>query len=539
MVASTKVCIILEMEVVDTEVNEKIGEPVPWNAEALAASADSSDAAATPAKGLHNNPSPMTSNTTSRVGGATLKNESPAQGFGVRSPPFQQTTPMGAIGRPTPIDSLNPYTNKWTIKARVNSKSEKRTFESKMGPGSLFSVDLSDDTGEIRATFWRESVDRYYPIIEVGKVYLFCRGQLKIANKKFSAVNNQYEINLDGQTQIQLCEDEPASKMKVHYRFVKIADISAKVAQAMVDVIGIATTINPISRLMSTKLGRELIKRTLVLADESGKSIEVTLWGALAESFPEEGTPLVAFKGLRVSDWNEKSLGSGSNSLYEVDPEVEEAGRIKEWMDAGGAATTVSISVNKMGEGGAARDTTSRTCIADVIEKSGSMGSEMQYFNMRVHLSRVMAADDRPIWFAACPTCTKKVLGDESSSFSCENCNWSGTDCSYRYILSVSTVDASGMQYMTAFNDQATALLGKSADELKRLKDENNTAYEAALQRVQWHHFNVRVRAKMDTYNQQTRLKVAPLTMMPVNYATEGKLLLADINQYELPSASA
>ena len=50
-------------------------------------------------------------------------------------------------------------------------------------------MDLEDESGEIRATVFNALVDKYYTM-EVGKIYLISKCQLKKAYKQFSALNN-------------------------------------------------------------------------------------------------------------------------------------------------------------------------------------------------------------------------------------------------------------------------------------------------------------------------------------------------------------
>lgn len=71
-------------------------------------------------------------------------------------------------GRVThPISSLSPYQNKWVIKARITARSAIRTWSNAKGEGKLFSVDLMDESGQIRATAFREQVDKFYDMLEV------------------------------------------------------------------------------------------------------------------------------------------------------------------------------------------------------------------------------------------------------------------------------------------------------------------------------------------------------------------------------------
>lgn len=110
--------------------------------------------------------------------------------------------------RVDPIRTLNPYHTRWRIKAKVINKSEIKYFQnSKTQSGNLFSVDLCDaQGGEIRATFFNCDENFYHSLQKDG-VYYFSKGVLKTANKKFTSIKNEYEINFDPTAVIENCED--------------------------------------------------------------------------------------------------------------------------------------------------------------------------------------------------------------------------------------------------------------------------------------------------------------------------------------------
>jgi len=85
------------------------------------------------------------------------------------------------------ISTLNPYMNRfdinlnlilkkkekkfrWTIKARVSNKGSIRHYENARGPGKLFSCDLVDQSGEIRATAFNSECDKFHSMLEMGEV---------------------------------------------------------------------------------------------------------------------------------------------------------------------------------------------------------------------------------------------------------------------------------------------------------------------------------------------------------------------------------
>ena len=112
----------------------------------------------------------------------------------------------------TPIAALNIHDGGWTIKARVTSRSNIRTWSNDNGEGSFFSIELRDAAATtIRGTFFREAVGAFYDQIQVGNVYIFSGGRLKNANTKFNTCSSTLEIIFDVNSTIRLNSEEPSS----------------------------------------------------------------------------------------------------------------------------------------------------------------------------------------------------------------------------------------------------------------------------------------------------------------------------------------
>ena len=77
-----------------------------------------------------------------------------------------------------PIREISTYNGRnWTIRGRVTMESAIRSFTNDRGNGKVFSVDLLDkDGGEIKGSFFNQSVDKFFDQIESGKIYTFSKG---------------------------------------------------------------------------------------------------------------------------------------------------------------------------------------------------------------------------------------------------------------------------------------------------------------------------------------------------------------------------
>lgn len=65
------------------------------------------------------------------------------------------------------------------------------------------------------------------------QVYYISKGTLKIANKQFCTLKNDYEMTLNGETTISPCEDSQDVPM-VQCDFVSIADLESREKDAIV-----------------------------------------------------------------------------------------------------------------------------------------------------------------------------------------------------------------------------------------------------------------------------------------------------------------
>lgn len=113
----------------------------------------------------------------------------------------------------------------------------------------------------------------------------------------------------------------------------QINEIEQVAPNSTIDLLGVVKAFTPESTITTKKDGREVSKRELTIADDSGTEVRLTLWGEKATNNPEqwEGHPIVAFKGVKVSDYNGRSLGSLPSTQMQVQPDLPEAANLHNW----------------------------------------------------------------------------------------------------------------------------------------------------------------------------------------------------------------
>ena len=448
--------------------------------------------------------------------------------------------------RVTPISSLNPYMNRWMIRVRVTNQPNIRSYHNARGDGKVLNVDLLDaEGGEIKAVCFNDTAERFSQVFQAGRVYDIQKGQISnVKNKKFN--NADFEIRLDNGSVVEECTDTQAtaSIKKIHYKFQKIASIEDAFVGGMADVIGVVHTVGDLATIMKRD-GGETNKRSVHLRDDSGASIELTMWaphaidvGGKLEAMVNGGEhPVLAVKNGRVGEFQGKNIGTVSSTNIDVNPDLTEAAKLRHWYDAEGGATATVATLGGGGGGGGGKGDRCVT-LAQLKDEIAQLGANPPFWvQCRCHITYIKAPQDAGPYYPACPLlngermCQKKLRYDESSgSWNCERHNGENIPhCEWRYILNMTVSDHTGQHWVSAFGDQGDTIMGMKASNLHQLYNDDHAAYEQALQNANFTSHMMKFKVMEEVYNDESRKKVQLSKIDNIDYVAESKRMLDKI----------
>uniref|UniRef100_T1GRY7 Replication protein A subunit n=1 Tax=Megaselia scalaris TaxID=36166 RepID=T1GRY7_MEGSC len=493
--ADKRVMIILELTILNDgrEVGQKIGNPQTFNP---------ADAASAPAAAAASAPKP------------TMNNNNYAKNNNVS---MNQSINSGHLI--SPIASLSPYNNKWVIKVRCMSKSQIRTWNNAKGEGKLFSMDFCDQSGEIRATAFRDDVDKYYDLIKQDGVYLISKCTLKAANKQFNHLKNDYEMTFGSETVIQPCEDDNDDSIPtVQYNFTPINRIAEMEDKSMVDICGVVKEIGEIVHITSKTTNKEFKKRELIVVDQSEASIALQIWGDDAVNLMVTFNPLLLLKELDSANSMELKV-----LALELDPFINS---IQIFL------SVIKFEDARTGGAGGGSMSTEWLSFFDVRARNLGNGDRPDYFQTKATIQMIRGQN---AIYKACssPDCNKKVV-DEGESFRCEKCNITSHTYKARFLVNMSISDWTSNRWVTCFNDLVEQMLGKSASEVDAeiqasAGQEGNE--NEPFSKMFFQSYVFKLRCKVETYGDSQRNKFTAVAATPLNYKEYNKHLIGDLSR--------
>lgn len=402
-----------------------------------------------------------------------------------------------------PIEALSPYQQKWTIKARVTNKSDIRTWHKQSSEGKLFSVNLLDESGEIKATGFNDQCDMLYDVFQEGSVYYIsspCRTTL--AKKQFTNLPHDYELTFERDTVVEKAEDHDNIPQR-RFNFTKIGDLQLVEKDTTIDTIGVLKEVSEVQQITSKTTNKPYDKRELTLVDESGFSVRLTIWGKTALSFDTAPESIVAFKGAKVSEFGGRSLSLLASGSMAINPDIQEAHKLKGWYDSQGRSNTFSSHSGMVGAAAAGGRQDPFKTVAQIRDENLGSSEKDDYFSVK---STIVFIKDN-FSYPAClnGTCNKKVLDMGDGTWRCEKCEQSHPKPEYRYLMSLSVNDHTGQLWLTCFDEVGRKIVGRSADQMMELKEESEDTLKQAFEEVMCKTMVFKVRARTDNFQEQQR----------------------------------
>jgi replication factor A1 len=158
-----------------------------------------------------------------------------------------------------------------------------------------------------------------------------------------------------------------------------------------------------------------------------------------------------------------KSLNAFGGSTFKINPEVNEAFKLRAWYDKQGQHQNFQAHNSDFNKAAAAP----RMTFHEVKNAVANLDPMQQLYFETKGTVVMTAKTDYTFYYPACPTpnCNKK-LTEEGNMWRCEKCNQAHERPEYRYIMGVNVGDHTGTEWLQAFNDAGMMLTGKSAGEL-------------------------------------------------------------------------
>jgi replication factor A1 len=288
-----------------------------------------------------------------------------------------------------------------------------------------------------------------------------------------------------------------------------------------------------------SKKGKELTKCEVTLVDDSNCEITLTMWDKSATEAESKfaGNPVVAFKGLKLSNFGGKSMSYSFNSAMSVAPKMAEGVALRTWYDTtnGGAnEPKKKLSGMGMGGGGVQDSFDKRKMVSAIRDESMGHNTKPDWVNFKGTINFIKKDKEGGPWYPACPNkdepCRNmcKVTQTSDSYWTCERCQKQYDHCCRRYIFSLTIIDGSSSTWVSIFNDQAEALLGISAEELNVILAEKGDydTFGAKFDEVLHSDWIFTCKVKSEEVAGETRVKTSIHAMAPVNYEKESKNLL-------------
>jgi len=429
-------------------------------------------------------------------------------------------------GDVTKLNAISPYSSSWVAEVRILKKEPIREWNNARGQGRLQKYIISDESGKMQMTLWKEDIDRF-SFCEVDKIYRLSGAQVKPADKKWNRTGMDYELSSNNNTRF---EEAVGVKMASSYTFIKLAELADKEVDSNVDVVAMVYEVEEPAEFQSKHNEKTYFRRNFQLVDDSGISVRATLWGKTAEEFTATKGCAIEVSGATVREWqSSKNLNFNNDTIFKVKDEMDECipettALFQWWEKEGQNQTFTGVGGGSGGAGGKHQVSWADVKSVPHVQTLGN-GDAADYADVRCWISFFARRDS--CYYKADPETRKKVMENGEGG-------WQTVDgkqvenAENRLLLNgIKLTDTEDELWASAFHDECQALLGCEADDVVAAleRGESDSIFNKAL----FKEFIFRMKIKEEFYQDTPRKRFTIMRCTPVNYEEYGEAIYSNL----------
>ena len=203
------------------------------------------------------------------------------------------------VNRPSDIMSLSVGYQTGQFTTFISWKSPIKEWNRSPNTGKWFSMLTEDTCSDIRITAYNDECDKFHGTVSEGHTLTFTNFNVKFANGRYNFSTHNLEIVLTKSTEVVIGEalKPPARSLK----FTDLKTLQRVPKDRVVNICAVIAGVGSAQPLTSKKNGQQLLKREIILMDDTATVTTLTLCNQDVSKLTGGENQILSIAGTKTS----------------------------------------------------------------------------------------------------------------------------------------------------------------------------------------------------------------------------------------------
>ena len=425
----------------------------------------------------------------------------------------------------THFSEISTFSTKIKLYVKISRILPLKQFNKNNKEHSRLSFILKDTKNEeMSATIFDETIDKFYDILEEGKIYYILGGRPKIIDKNFAICDSNYTLTFDNNTEIKRVDekfDTFFKKERVNNdigKITKFSELNNCKKNETINCVGY------ILQIIGNNNSKIKYKR-VIIGDTSMNKIQLTLWNKFADLNLKIGDFLL-LQNIKIDNYNNcVCLSTKDNSIINRNQDIDTLNEIKELKTLINEKSQFkSISFNNE-----QKEPLWKNKIYYLSSLLAKIQNESN-FNFTIKCTIYECQHTEKNYYVGCPNeiCKKKLINKNRSYF-CPSCKktFDIDKIKIYYSVFLKVIDFTGRLGIYMFGDIVDKLFGVDANTYRYYVENNNSLkLKEISNNFQYHTFYFYGKVSDSQYQDKTQKKLYAYQFEEENFKVEKHKLI-------------